>query len=163
MNYIILSILLLSIILIAPVIVIYSMTLKWIDKLEKTKCSCSNDYKRDYIKYYLYIYLAFVGLNILLIILFAIFVNNANAKILKLFRPFIMIKKFIMPFFAIINIIFSIMYIHKLKELDCSCSEDIIREIYYYWNIIMVAIVVIILLFSIVNGIQTFYLYPKYR
>lgn len=160
MNKVYLSIIFFSIFLIIPVIVIYSITLRWIDKLEKTNCKCSEDYKRDYIKYYLYVYLALVGLNIL----FMIFFSNANSKILKSFKPLIMAKKYIMPIFTIINMIFSIMYITKLKELDCKCSEDIIREVYYYWNIIMIAITAITLLFPlIIVGIQSFYLYSKKR
>lgn len=158
MNYVFLSTIFFSIFLIIPVIVIYSITLRWIDKLEKTKCKCSEDYKRDYIKYYLYVYLALVGLNIL----FMIFFSNANSKILKSFKPLIMAKKYIMPIFTIINMVFSIMYITKLKELDCKCSEDIIREVYYYWNIIMIAITTITLLFPLlIVGIQSLYLYSK--
>jgi hypothetical protein len=158
MNYVFLSTIFFSIFLIIPVIVIYSITLRWIDKLEKTKCKCSEDYKRDYIKYYLYVYLALVGLNIL----FMIFFSNANSKILKSFKPLIMAKKYIMPIFTIINMVFSIMYITKLKELDCKCSEDIIREVYYYWNIIMIAMTAITLLFPlIIVGIQSLYLYSK--
>jgi mannitol-specific phosphotransferase system IIBC component len=61
----------------------------------------------------------------------------------------------LLPIFSILNIIFSIMYIWHLKEIDCKCSEDFRREIYYILNWISVgfiAMAVIIILFVAIGG-----------
>lgn len=108
------------------------MVLTWIDKLEKTACKCSEDFKREYIKYYLYSYIALYTL-MYLITMYMIFYDMTVVKY-SFVMVFVSIFKYIVPVFAIINTIFSIMYIWKLKEIDCKCSEDIRREIYYVLN-----------------------------
>jgi hypothetical protein len=48
-----------------------------------------------------------------------------------------------------LNIIISIIFINKLKELNCECSDDIKREVYFIYNIVLAAIIGITVLFTL--------------
>lgn len=65
------------------------------------------------------------------------------------------VLRFIFGIFYIINIYFVIIYINKLKELNCECSEDIRREVYWIYNIVIASLICII--FSVVALISIFY------
>ena len=146
-------------------VAVYAMTLEWIHKLEVTKCKCSEDYKRDFIKYFLYFYLVFLGLNIVVLIFSVIYgfytvfsptfkVNKWIMAIGNILQVLWQLVTFVSPYLFIVNVIFSIMYITQLKEfhksLSCECSEDIRREIYYYWNIISATLIGIMILITFI-------------
>jgi hypothetical protein len=131
------------------------MVLTWIHKLEDTVCKCSIDFKRDYIKYYLYVYIVFYTLWFFAIIYMIYFFNLNNIFANGLVSLTLTLMQTLLPIFSILNIIFSIMYIWHLKEIDCKCSEDIRREIYYILNWISVGFIimaVIIILFAAIGG-----------
>jgi len=52
--------------------------------------------------------------------------------------------------FAFINIFVVIAYVQKLKDINCDCSEDIKREIYWYYNIIMASILALYILLAFI-------------
>jgi hypothetical protein len=61
--------------------------------------------------------------------------------------------------FSFINIIIAIIYIDDLKKINCECSEDIRREIYWYYSIIKLALfglmlMTVIILMLILKGIM---------
>lgn len=126
--------------LIAFAIGISITTLTWIHKLEDTMCKCSQDFKRDYIKYFLYVYIVF-----LLFILSEHYIkyDKTAASVIKLVKTLMIIA-------LIVNTIFAIIYITDLK--GCKCSEDVRREIYYYLNIIYIAFVGL----AIILGVLTY-------
>lgn len=131
------------------------MALTWIHKLEDTLCNCSVDFKRDYIKYYLYIYVILYTLWVFAIIYMIYFFKVTNIFAIGLISFIATLMQTLLPIFSILNIIFSIMYIWHLKEIDCKCSEDIRREIYYILNWISVGFIimaVIIILFVAIGG-----------
>lgn len=129
------------------------MVLTWINKLEATACKCSEDFKRDYIKYYFYVYVSLYSL----MYLNAVYMLMAGS--LSIFSGIILfiisIVQYILPIFSLLNIIFSIMYIWKLKEIQCACSEDIRREIFYVlsWiNVGFMALAVLLVFFTAIVG-----------
>lgn len=141
-------------ILFAISVAISVMVITWIHKLEETACKCSEDFKRDYIKYYLYVYVSiytFMYLNAMYMLLTSkvLFVNGIVMVLTSILQT-------ILPIFALLNIIFSLMYIWRLKEINCKCSEDIRREIYYVLNWINVGFiglaVIMIIFIAIVAG-----------
>jgi hypothetical protein len=150
MNYNIIAALVLFMLIIVPVVVIYSLTLQWIHKLEKIKCLCSDDYKRDVIKYYLYIYLATLAITGVLGII-SVFVNISKNNVFNFLKPFINIFRGLMSIFTLISMIMSVIYITNLKAIDCKCSEDIRREVYYIWSILSLVISGIVIIFSIIT------------
>lgn len=161
-SYYIFGFIILAIIITA--FVIYGMALQWIHKLEETNCKCSEDFKRDYMKYYIYIYfanIAFIVVSIIFITLYTFFNKKGGEKTMSFFKVIYKIIKFIIGILGIINIIFSIMYIYNLKQIDCKCSEDTRREVYYIWNIIGAAIIGINILFIISIAIFGIFLFNK--
>jgi hypothetical protein len=150
MNYNFIAALVILILVIIPVVVIYSLTLQWIHKLEEIKCVCSNDYKRDVIKYYLYIYLATLAFTALLAIT-SVFVDISKNNVFKFLKPFMNIFRVLMSIFSFVTVIMSVIYISNLKAIDCKCSEDIRREIYYIWSILSLVITGIVIILSIIS------------
>lgn len=126
-------------------IIINYMALMWILKLEEIDCKCSDSWMRYYIKYFLYLY--FIVQIILLIVNIYIYANGLPPKIFMngLWIYFILF----FSLFSFINIIISIIYIDQLKKLNCDCSEDIKREVYWYYNIIRVVFIIFTILLSL--------------
>lgn len=121
------------------VVVINYMALQWIYKLEEISCKCSEDWKRDYIKYFLMVYF------VILFVQMIIFLFNLNQKD----NYFFMILMGVFNLFSFINVIISIIYITQLKDIKCVCSEDVRREIYYYYKIITLALFALMLISNI--------------
>lgn len=140
-------------------LVIYALTLQWIDKLEKTKCKCSENFKRDFIKYFLYSYFAFVIINVIVMVITMSHIfytahhkpNKTLVMIAGVLQPlWKLLRTVIMPLFFVINMVFAILYISGLKQLhaklECLCSKDIRADIYYYWNFILLGFICFMLL-----------------
>jgi hypothetical protein len=145
---------LVSVILTLFILGISVMALSWINKLEETMCKCSEDYKRDYIKYYLYVYILFLLLTIAI----------SYVKLGKTAKQIMKFVNVVMIIGLILNTIFAIMYINDLR--NCKCSEDIRRDIYYYLNIIYISFVALGLSISILGlilgmGVTASYSYSK--
>lgn len=140
------------------------IALIWIERLEDKDCECSEGWEKNYIRYYLYILFAFSILNTLFVIyLFSIFLKRSNksknGRIENLFilndmkneldtnmiYKFYQFFKFMLYIASIINCIISIYYIYNLKKNNCKCSndKDNLRDVYYYWNIIVISIYII--------------------
>ncbi len=152
-------------IIIAIVITINALALQWIYKLEQTNCKCSEDFKRDFMKYYIWIYFAniiFIFVSFISAALYVILIGKKSSSIiLSILTGIYNIIKFIFPILSIINVIFSIMYIYNLKQIDCKCSEDIRREVYYIWNIISAAILGLNILFIIIMFVSILFMARK--
>jgi hypothetical protein len=122
-------------------IVINYMALLWLYKLEEISCKCSQNWKRDYIKYFLYIY--FVKTLINLLVNIYMYVSHIAYKDSNFYSYYKYIL-FIFNIIAFANLIIVIIYIDELKKNNCTCSEDFRREIYWYYNIILLALFVMI-------------------
>ena len=117
----------------------------WIYKLENIDCKCSNNWMRIYIKYYLHVIIPIMVISLLMHVY--LFINNTvytdiKSNLLSLY--FFIIGGF--NIFGFLNIIISIIFINKLKEINCDCSEDIKREVYYIYNIIMASLICLTIL-----------------
>ena len=132
------------------VLIINVTALMWINKLDTMNCVCSESYMRTYIKYFLYFNIVIISIDILLNIYIYFnnisileFDNNFLYKIYKAIRGVFFI-------FSLINVVIVIIFINKLKEINCECSEDIRREIYWVYNIVQACYISIVLLFAII-------------
>ena len=132
------------------VLIINVTALMWINKLDTMNCVCSESYMRTYIKYFLYFNIVIISIDILLNIYIYFnnisileFDNNVLYKIYKAIRGVFFI-------FSLINVVIVIIFINKLKEINCECSEDIRREIYWVYNIVQACYISIVLLFAII-------------
>ena len=140
-----------SIILLIIILLININASIWIAKLEKINCACSDNFMRNYIKYFLFVMIPIIIIQICVAIYVYFNVSyvksaNISATILMIF----VFLKFVFGIFYIINICIAIIYINRLKELNCECSEDIRREVYWIYNIILAAILCIFILMLIV-------------
>lgn len=146
-------------------IIINIMGFIWIKNLEDISCECSENWMRDYIKYFLISYFIINSINLLLSIYINTIKNKEGFFMSLTKNPLYIIWNFIIAiyvFFAFINIFIVISYIQKLKDANCECSEDIKREIYWYYNIIIASIIALFMLLTVIGGISVI-IYSKYN
>jgi len=139
----------LYIILLIIILLININASMWIAKLEKLNCACSDNFMRNYIKYFLFVMIP--AIIVQLFVAIYMYSNNINSICMSnTMLMFVGFSRFIFGIFYIINICIAIIYINRLKELNCECSEDIRREVYWIYNIILAAILCIYILMLIV-------------
>ena len=133
-------------------IIININALVWLNKLETIKCECSGHWMREYIKYYLYVAIPVFIIN-LIIYLYAFAANDYrvllsdNNPVMSIYGGFVGI----VSLFGFVNIFIAIIFINKLKEINCECSEDIKREVYWVYNIVLASIICLTILFMLLG------------
>lgn len=132
-------------------IIINISALMWLQKLEELNCACSEHWMRNYIKYYLYIIIPMFFIS--LIINIYAYVSNINIYQLNDNDLFIFYKNFsgVVSLFGFANIFIVIIFINRLKEINCVCSEDIKREVYWIYNIVLAAFICLTILLILVG------------
>lgn len=115
---------------------IYMTTLRWLYKLDKSDCECSNTYHKRYIQIWCLIYVVIV--TTIYIYNIVNIVNISNEFHIENSSSMI---QYSLTFFSIVNVIISIYYINELKKNKCTCSESLIRETYYIFNWIKLGLV----------------------
>ena len=113
------------------VILVNVYLLHYVTKLEST-CDCSKDWKRTFIKNFLYLTIA-----LLLVNLFGVSLGKFTKYIL-----------YISTVLAAINIIVIFLYIRQLKATKCACSEDNARTLMEVINYFKLARLLIIIMFG---------------
>jgi hypothetical protein len=105
-------------------IVFYSYILKYINNLNVKKCECSENWKRDFIKYF-----SMTAIGVLVIQLVLLFVERLSTlpKGLKLFSK-LLNWVYILAFLVFLGVLFT--YTRNLLKTKCECSED--KMINYY-------------------------------
>jgi hypothetical protein len=138
-------------------LIINVSALTWLHKLEEMNCACSEHWMRSYIKYYLYVIIPIFCIGLL--INAYLYISDYSIIDLNNNDVFMFYKSFtnIVSFFGLANIVIVIIFINRLKEINCECSEDIKREIYWIYNIILVSIIGGALLFALI-GALVFYI-----
>ena len=138
------------------ILVINVYAILWIHKLDTINCACSESYMRTYIKYYLYVFIPFICIDILM----SLYILTSNTSILDLANNTLYNiyrnMRAIFSIFTIVNIVIVIIFINKLKEINCECSEDIVREVYWIYNIVLACYLLIAFLIIIIGLIMIF-------
>jgi hypothetical protein len=148
-NTTIRNILILSVIIGIVILTINVYAILWINKLDTINCACSESYMRTYIKYYLYVFIPMICIDILInVYLLAFNVSIFNLTNNILYNIYKNIRT-VFTIFSIINIVIVIIFINKLKEINCECSEDIVREVYWIYNIVLASYIGIVVLLTI--------------
>lgn len=134
-------------------LIINVSALTWLHKLEEMNCACSEHWMRGYIKYYLYVIIPIFCIGLL--INAYLYISDYSIIDLNNNDVFIFYKSFtnIVSLFGLANIIIVIVFINRLKEINCECSEDIKREIYWIYNIILASIIGGALLFALIGAL----------
>jgi hypothetical protein len=119
----------------------------WIYKLETIDCKCSDTWMRMYIKFFLHVIIPVMVIQMLVNIY--LYSNNMSANDITndMFSLYKMIVGFV-NILGFLNIVISIIFINKLKEMNCECSEDIQREVYFIYNIVLASIIGIFILMA---------------
>jgi len=119
----------------------------WIYKLETIDCKCSNTWMRMYIKFFLHVIIPVMVIQMLVNIY--LYSNNMlpNDITNDMFSLYKMIVGFV-NILGFLNIVISIIFINKLKEMNCECSEDIQREVYFIYNIVLASIIGVFVLMA---------------
>lgn len=135
--------------IIALIINVYALV--WIMKLEAIpECKCSDNWMRLYIKYFLHVYIPILIISIILYVYlysFGLSPNDLNNNsVFVAYRMFVGI----VGLFGFANMIIAIIFINKLKEINCECSEDIKREIYFIYNIVLASFMAVIILLGLI-------------
>jgi hypothetical protein len=148
--------LILNVIIGIVILVINVYAILWIHKLDTINCACSESYMRTYIKYYLYVFIPFICIDILM----SLYLLTSNTSILDLANNTLYNiyrnMRAVFSIFTIVNIVIVIIFINKLKEINCVCSEDIVREVYWIYNIVLACYLLIAFLVIIVSVIMMF-------
>ena len=121
-------------------ILLFSLFLTYVLKLEKKNCECSEGWERKYIKYY--------SVAVILFALLQIFAT-------KLYLKYRLIHT-VLGFGGIVFIFCVVKYIRDLKKEECDCSESWKRtalNIYAWLSIVLL----------IITLIGTFYLASKMK
>lgn len=115
-------------------IVLYFVTFSWIVLLEKNKCHCSNNWKRNFIKYYI-IFIVIVLLAFLFhqLLLKFNYIQYEYSFIFDMIKYFVLISELI--FVCIVFI-----YIKDLINNKCECSEMPQRDITLLYSIVDIVI-----------------------
>ena len=146
--------LMLNVIIGIVILVINVYAILWIHKLDTINCACSESYMRTYIKYYLYVFIPFICIDILM----SLYILTSNTSILDLANNTLYNiyrnMRAVFSIFTIVNIVIVIIFINKLKEINCECSEDIVREVYWIYNIVLACYLLIAFLIIIVAAIM---------
>lgn len=134
-------------------LIINVSALTWLHKLEEMNCACSEHWMRSYIKYYLYVVIPIFCIGLLINVY--LYISDYSIIDLNKNDVFMFYKSFIniVSFFGLANIVIVIIFINRLKEINCECSEDIKREIYWIYNIIVASIIGGALLFALIGAL----------
>lgn len=117
-------------------IVLLGLTYTYIDKLEKIGCACAEHKYRKFIKTYSIV--AFVFLVITMVFPPTTALKAFGPMVGKLYT-FAVFVPFILA--TIVYFALALVYVNYLMKEKCKCSEDVRREILYYWSIVTTIII----------------------
>lgn len=122
--------------------IIFLIFLTYVMKLEKTKCACSRNWERNYIKYY--------SIAVLIIALIEFFNINFYQKLT--------IVQYLMGIGGIVFIFVAFNYVNQLNKIDCECSEDWKKSALtiYAWLSIIILVLYFIVFFVALLNIKSF-------
>lgn len=106
-------------------LVLQVLNVNYLYSLEAAGCECAMDFKRKYIMFYTGIFIVYSILSNF--IAPAFFISFAYLTL-----PVILVA-------GIINVVFTLQYVHQLQADNCKCSESVYRDILYAVGIINAA------------------------
>jgi hypothetical protein len=107
-------------------VIILGMTYTYIDKMERLGCACAEHPYRNFIKYwtlvslFIVVFMMFVPLDV---------VDGHDSKLGMFYAVF----HFLFLVTHLVYLVLSLIYIDHLVKEKCKCSEDVRRELLYFW------------------------------
>lgn len=112
--------------------------------MEKAGCECAVHPYQKFIKYFP----VFAVVYLLLTMFTPLFMSKSPSM-----APVLFILNTLYTLGVFIFFVIAIKYINYLVSEKCKCSEDVRREVVYYWSIVHVTIIALGLLFILLNAI----------
>lgn len=115
-------------------IFLLAITYLYIDKLEKTGCACADHPHRNFIKKYCIFAIVFLAVTMFI----------PPATLTKFFGPaagmVMLALKWIYGIATLVFFILTMRYTRYLMREKCKCSEDLRREVIYFWSILEIVL-----------------------
>lgn len=131
-------------------VILMIVTYTYITKLERIKCVCSEHPYRKFIKKYLMFAIIFLGVTAF------IPPSIVIGQLGELYGFIYMIIKWVFVITTVIFFVYALQYVRYLAREKCKCSEDIRREVLYWWSITELVILGILVLLPVllilING-----------
>ena len=110
----------------------------YIYKLEKSKCNCSSDWKRKYIKYY-----SLITIFICIILIGNIIPNMASSQLQLLSHIYFV--------FGLVNVYALFKFSQKLVIEKCECSDSWERIYVYFYSMVIMSLYIFLSVFLLFN------------
>lgn len=115
-------------------VVLMALTYTYIDKLERIKCACAEHPYKNFIKKYIIFAICFLLITAFLPPSMVVgFLGPAYGLVY-------LIVKWIYVIATLVFFIYALRYVQYLTREKCKCSEDIRRDVLYWWSIIQLVI-----------------------
>lgn len=131
------------------ILVLFATSYMYLDKLEKTGCLCAEHPYKKYMK----VYSVFAFVYILVMMFIPKSFMNEKSNVIMLAVTAVLSVAFLVG--TVVFFVYSIKYVNYLVREKCKCSEDVRREVLYYWSIMHLIYLSIIVLFAIFKIITT--------
>lgn len=128
-------------------IVLMVVTYMYILKLERIACQCSEHPYRNFIKNYILFAIGFLVVTMFVPPAVADKVFGAN------FAVVYKVIQVLYGFATVIFFIYALQYVRFLVKEKCKCSEDVRREVLYYWSIAEIVIIGVVLVLPWISKI----------
>lgn len=115
-------------------VVLMALTYTYIDKLERINCACAEHPYKNFIKNY--IIFAIIFLLITAFLPPSIVVGFLG----PIYGLVYLIIKWVYVIATLVFFIYALRYVQYLTREKCKCSEDIRRDVLYWWSIVQLVI-----------------------
>lgn len=115
-------------------LIVLGLTYTYIDKMEKTGCACSEHKYRKFIKSW----------SLIALVVVAIMMFVPPRLIEEYSSPLGKVYTYLYVLFLLVHVVYlilSLVYIDYLVKEKCRCSEDMRRELLYFWFILRALII----------------------
>ena len=121
-------------------IILMVVTYTYIDKLEKAECTCAEHPYKNFIKNYILFAVVFLAITAFL----------PPSKVVGMLGPlygFIyVVLKWVYVIATFVFFVYALQYVRYLVKEKCKCSEDVRREVLYWWSVVEIMIFSILVL-----------------
>lgn len=115
-------------------VVLMALTYTYIDKLERINCACAEHPYKNFIKNYIIFAICFLLITAFL----------PPSMVVGFLGPIYglvyLIIKWVYVIATLVFFIYALRYVQYLTREKCKCSEDIRRDVLYWWSIIQLVI-----------------------
>lgn len=132
------------------VLLINILIVNYVRKLERITCDCSENWKRDFVKYYSLITVILTALMVLVPLFFQL--SNVKYNISKfLGNKFVIFVSYLYTLFGIVNVYSLFTYSQQIVLSRCDCSHSWERTFMYYYSMLMMSLYIFLASFVLIT------------